>query len=165
MTTITVALTCACLLIVGCPQPPPGSQRAGGSAAASAAASPSLAAALEGIESGLSDGGTRIHVGLTRNEVEALAGKSTAIVAGVLPDGPFGGPQEGLDAKRLDSDRGYEEWRYTLDSDTFYVFFGDEKLERPEWKVVAVIPTASARAHWTTALVALRHSVKSIVAR
>ncbi len=30
---------------------------------------------LEGIQTGLTDGGTRIQVGLTRDEVKALAGK------------------------------------------------------------------------------------------
>jgi hypothetical protein len=119
--------------LTGCPSP--NTQASGDSATL---ASHDLKAAFESVPSGHSSGGARLKAGMSRAEVETLAGVASTKQEGTLPTGSFSGPQEGLDAKQLDASRAYEEWQYTHDGNTYYLWFGDPKLPKAEWKLIAV---------------------------
>ena len=68
-----------------------------------------------------------------------VPGMTQAEVRTILPEGPFFGPQEGVDPASLNAEREYDQWQYD-DGDTIYlIWFGDPKLPQDSWPVIGTI--------------------------
>lgn len=89
---------------------------------------------LDSLETGL----VPITHSAARNEVIDRLGQPVRKQVSRLPEGPFLGPQEGLESV-LGPDSLYEEWLYGEGGYNYYVWFGTTTgQERNEWVVVAV---------------------------
>jgi hypothetical protein len=53
-----------------------------------------------------------------------------------LPQGPFSGPQEGIEIKMLDSLRRYEEWQYEHKGTIYLIWFGDPVERKSAWRTI-----------------------------
>ena len=74
--------------------------------------------------------------GMTRGEVRALLGVPSQQKLDVLPEGPFFGPQEGIDPALLNAEREYDEWRYDAGGTIYLIWFGDPKRPQGTWPVI-----------------------------
>ena len=74
--------------------------------------------------------------GMAQAEVRTLLGAPGAQKLDILPEGPFFGPQEGIDPASLNPRGEYDQWQYE-DGDTIYlVWFGDPALPQESWPVI-----------------------------
>jgi len=78
----------------------------------------------------------QISPGMTRAEVRNRLGDPVSIQEDSLPDGPFWGPQEGIDISTLDDRRLYEEWQYEHKNRIYLIWFGDPAREKSAWRVI-----------------------------
>lgn len=78
----------------------------------------------------------RIASGMTRAEVRSGLGVPAAVRSDILPQGPFMGPQVGIDRNSLDSQRRYEEWHYENKDTVCLIWFGDPKRQKSDWRVI-----------------------------
>jgi hypothetical protein len=78
----------------------------------------------------------QISSGMTRTEIRNRLGDPAAIRANSLPKGPFRGPQEGIDIKKLNSLRRYEEWQYEHRDTIYLIWFGDPVKEESAWRTI-----------------------------
>jgi hypothetical protein len=78
----------------------------------------------------------QIFSGMTRTEIRNRLGDPAAIRTNRLPEGPFWGPQEGIDIKTLDSLRRYEEWQYEHKDTIYLIWFGDPVKGESAWRTI-----------------------------
>ncbi len=74
--------------------------------------------------------------GMTKAEVRTLLGAPAQQKLGVLPEGPFFGPQEGIDPAWLNTEREYDEWQYQHGDTIYLIWFADPKLAQESWPVI-----------------------------
>lgn len=80
---------------------------------------------------------SQIVIGESRLSVEQALGKPHKTTLGVVPAGPYFGPQEEL-LEILGPNAEYEEWLYQLNGNDYYVWFGDrDNIAKEKWKVVS----------------------------
>lgn len=82
------------------------------------------------------DAYNQISSGMTRTEIRKRLGDPADIRVNSLPEGPFWGPQEGIDPNKLNSLRRYEEWRYEHENTIYLIWFGDTVREKSDWGVI-----------------------------
>lgn len=81
----------------------------------------------------------RISSGMTRAEVANWLGDPATVQVKSLPDGPFWGPQEEIDANTLDGLRRYEEWRYEHNGAIYLIWFGDPVEDESAWRTTGKV--------------------------
>lgn len=69
-------------------------------------------------------------------QVRNIMGKPDSSRLGTLPRQPFFGPRSSL-AKLLKPGEAFEEWRYTDDQTTYFIWFAKEGTPTNSWKVIA----------------------------
>jgi hypothetical protein len=74
--------------------------------------------------------------GMTKTEVRAVLGAPARQKLDVLPEGPFFGPQEGIDPASLNAEREYDQWQYDDGDTIFLIWFADPKLPEESWPVI-----------------------------
>jgi hypothetical protein len=73
---------------------------------------------------------------MTKAEVRTLLGVPAQQKLDILPEGPFFGPQEGIDPASLSADRQYAQWQYDDGSTIYLIWFGDPELPQGSWPVI-----------------------------
>ena len=77
-----------------------------------------------------------VVAGMTQAEVRTLLGAPAQQKLDVLPEGPFFGPQEGIDPASLNPEREYDQWQYQRGNTIYLIWFGDPKVPQDSWPVI-----------------------------